>query len=128
MARVLVVDDSMMMRNTLRKILEKSGHTVAGEAANGEQAIERYPACRPDVVTMDITMPGIGGVETIKRLMKSDPAARIIIVSSSGQKHVIFDALQAGARNYIIKPVSESNLLPVIDLVLQDKQAPAPNL
>lgn len=128
MARVLVVDDSMMMRNTLRKILEKSGHTVAGEAANGEQAIARYPACQPDIVTMDITMPGLGGVETIKRLLATDPAAKIIVVSSSGQKHVIFDALQAGARNYIIKPVSEDNLPPVIDLVLQNKQTPAPQL
>ncbi|HEY3426548.1 MAG TPA: response regulator [Negativicutes bacterium] len=125
MARVLVVDDSMMMRNTLRKILEKAGHVVVGEAVNGEQAIAHYPKWQPDIVTMDITMPGLGGVETIKRLMQSDPAANIVVVSSSGQKHVILDALQFGAKNYIVKPISETNLLPVIDLVLKNKQSPA---
>ncbi len=125
MARVLVVDDSMMMRNTLRKILEKAGHVVVGEAANGEQAIAHYPKWQPDIVTMDITMPGLGGVETIKRLMQSDPSANIVVVSSSGQKHVILDALQFGAKNYIVKQISETNLLPVIDLVLKNKQSPA---
>lgn len=123
MARVLVVDDSMMMRKTLRKVLEKAGHVVVGEAANGEEAIAHYPEWVPDIVTMDITMPGLGGIETIKRLIQSDPAANIIVVSSSGQKHVIMDALQFGARNYIIKPINEGNLLPVIDLILDNKQA-----
>ncbi|MDF2876234.1 MAG: cheY 3 [Sporomusa sp.] len=122
MARVLIVDDSMMMRKTIRKILEQAGHVVAGEAASGEQAIARYPEWQPDIVTMDITMPGLGGVETIKCLMQADPLANIVVVSSSGQKHVILDALEFGAKNYIIKPVSDTNLLPVIDLVLQNNK------
>lgn len=125
MARVLIVDDSMMMRKTLRRILEKAGHAVVGEATNGEQAIAGYPQWQPDIVTMDITMPGLGGVETTKQLMQSDPAANIIVVSSSGQKHIMLDALQFGAKNYIIKPISESNLLPVIDLILKNKQTTA---
>lgn len=122
MARIMIVDDSLMMRSTLRKILEKSGHEVVGEAVNGEQAIANYPTCQPDLVTMDITMPGLGGIETIKQLVAADPAANIIVVSSAGQKHVVFEALQSGAKNYILKPVSEDKLLPVIGLVLEQSR------
>lgn len=118
MARVLIVDDSLMMRKTLRRILEKAGHEVVGEAVNGEQAIFHYPETRPDIVTMDITMPGLGGIETIKRIIQSDPAANIVVVSSLGQRHIVFEALQNGAKNYVLKPISEDKLLKVIDLVL----------
>jgi two-component system chemotaxis response regulator CheY len=119
MARIMIVDDSLTMRMTLRKILEKAGHEVAGEAINGEQAILNYPKYQPDLVTMDITMPGLGGIETIKCIIESNPAANIIVVSALGQKNIVFDALQNGAKNYVSKPITEDKILGVIKLVLE---------
>jgi two-component system, chemotaxis family, chemotaxis protein CheY len=119
MARIMIVDDTTMMRATLRRFLEKAGHEIVGEAINGEQAIINYSQFQPDMVTMDITMPGLGGVEAIKQIIESDPAANIIVVSALGQKHIVFEALQAGAKNYILKPIVEDKLLSVISLVLE---------
>jgi two-component system chemotaxis response regulator CheY len=119
MARIMIVDDALMMRTTLRRILEKAGHEVVGEAINGEQAISNYSQCHPDLVTMDITMPGLGGIETIKRIVANYPQANIVVVSALGQKHVVFEALQNGAKNYVLKPIAEEKLLPVIALVLK---------
>lgn len=119
MARIMIVDDTLMMRATLRRFLEKAGHEIVGEAINGEQAILNYPQFKPDMVTMDITMPGLGGIEAIKQIVESDPSANIIVVSALGQKHVVFEALQAGAKNYITKPIVEDKVLSVINLVLE---------
>ncbi len=119
MARIMIVDDTMMMRATLRRFLEKAGHEIVGEAINGEQAIINYSQFQPDMVTMDITMPGLGGVEAIKQIIEVHPAANIIVVSALGQKHIVFEALQAGAKNYILKPIIEDKLLSVISLVLE---------
>ena len=119
MARIMIVDDALMMRKTLRRILEKAGHEIAGEAVNGDQAIANYAKCRPDLVTMDLTMPGLGGIEAIKHIIAADPAASIIVVSALGQKHIIFDALQNGAKNYVLKPIAEDKLLSVVNLVLE---------
>ncbi len=118
MARILIVDDSIMMRKTLRTILQRAGHTVEAEAANGEQAILCYTSHRPDLVTLDITMPGMNGLEVIKRLKEIDPAANLVIVSALGQKRTVFEALQHGAKNYILKPVTEEKLLSVVNMVL----------
>ena len=115
----MIVDDTMMMRATLRRFLEKAGHEIVGEAINGEQAIINYSQFQPDMVTMDITMPGLGGVEAIKQIIEVHPAANIIVVSALGQKHIVFEALQAGAKNYILKPIIEDKLLSVINLVLE---------
>jgi two-component system chemotaxis response regulator CheY len=123
----MIVDDSLMMRTTLRRILEKAGYEVVGEAVNGEQAILNYPQCQPDLVTMDITMPGLGGIETIKRIMASHPSANIVVVSALGQKHIIFEALQNGAKNYIAKPIKEENVLSVFQLVLEQNGLAAAN-
>lgn len=119
MARIMIVDDALMMRKTLRRILEKAGHEIVGEAVNGDQAIANYAKCRPDLVTMDLTMPGLGGIEAIKHIVAADPAASIIVVSALGQKHIIFDALQNGAKNYVLKPIAEDKLLSVVNLVLE---------
>jgi two-component system chemotaxis response regulator CheY len=128
MARMLIVDDSIMMRKTLRTILQRAGHTIAAEAANGEQAIMYYSNHRPDLVTLDITMPGMSGLEVIKRIRNFDPDANIVIVSALGQKQTIFEALQNGARNYILKPITEEKLLSVVNMVLghsHDSSTPA---
>lgn len=119
MARIMIVDDTLMMRTTLRRFLEKAGHEIVGEAINGEQAIINYSQFQPDLVTMDITMPGLGGVEAIKQIMESHPTANIIVVSALGQKHIVFEALQAGAKNYVLKPIAEDKLLSVVSLVLE---------
>ena len=119
MARIMIVDDTLMMRMTLRRTLEKAGHEIVGEAINGEQAILNYAEFKPDLVTMDITMPGLSGVEAIKRIVQYDQAANIIVVSALGQKHIVFEALQAGAKNYTLKPIAEDKLLSVVNLVLE---------
>jgi two-component system chemotaxis response regulator CheY len=119
MARIMIVDDALIMRVTLRKMLEKAGHEVVGEAINGQQAIENYPKCQPDIVTMDITMPGLSGIEAMKCILESDQQANIIVVSALGQKSIVFEALSNGAKNYVLKPLSEDKLLPVVDLVLE---------
>lgn len=115
----MIVDDALMMRTTLRRILEKAGHEVVGEAINGEQAIVNYSQFQPDLVTMDITMPGLGGIETIKQIIAAHPQANIVVVSALGQKHVVFEALKNGAKNFVLKPITAENLLPVLDLVLE---------
>ena len=118
MARILVVDDSMMMRKTIRAILEKAGHTVVGESANGERAIADYEAFLPDLVTLDITMPEMSGIVVTQRIMQRYPEANIVIVSALGQKRMVFEAVESGAKNFIVKPISGDNLLAVIHLVL----------
>jgi len=118
MARILVVDDSFMMRKSIRTILEKAGHTVVADCADGEKAIFAYDIHRPDLVTLDITMPGMNGIAVTKQLMKSYPDAKIIIVSALGQKRMVFDAIESGAKNYILKPITGDNLILVINLVL----------
>lgn len=119
MARMMIVDDALMMRTTLRRIFEKAGHEIVGEAVNGEQAITSYAKCQPDLVTMDLTMPGLGGIEAIKHIVASNPAANIIVVSALGQKNIIFEALQNGAKNYVLKPIDADKLLAVVDLVME---------
>lgn len=128
MARILIVDDSIMMRKTLRTILQRAGHTVEAEAANGEQAILYYVKHRPDLVTLDITMPGMNGIEVVKRIKEIDQDANVVIVSALGQKHIVFEALQHGAKNYILKPITEDKLLSVVDMVFAhscDSSTPA---
>ncbi|MDR3566353.1 MAG: response regulator [Negativicutes bacterium] len=122
MARILVVDDSLMIRKTLRIVFERAGHVVVAESANGEQAIAHYTQFHPDLVTLDITMPGLNGIETLKRILASDPNANVVMVSALGQKHMVFDALQAGAKNYMLKPLNEEKLLAVVSLVLENRQ------
>lgn len=118
MARILIVDDSMMMRKTIRTILEKSGHTVVAESVDGEKALADYAVYRPDLMTLDITMPGMSGIVVTQRIMQRYPEANIVIVSALGQKRMVFEAIESGAKNFIVKPISGDNLLSVIDLVL----------
>lgn len=121
MAQVLVVDDALIMRRTIGGMLEKNGHTVAAEAGNGVQAVEAYRQHRPDLVTMDITMPGMDGIEALKQIVALDPAARVMIVSALGQQHKVFDALQYGAKSYILKPFKEERLISVINDILENR-------
>jgi two-component system chemotaxis response regulator CheY len=118
LAKVLVVDDSSIMRRNLSTILVSAGHIIVGEAANGETGVKEYKLRRPDLVTMDITMPLLDGINAVKQIIEFDPDAQIIMISSLDQKRMVLTALQNGARHYIIKPFSPEKVLDVITEVL----------
>ncbi len=101
---VLIVDDLQFIKIVLRDILEKSGFHVVGEASNGEQAIAMYQERHPDVVLMDITMPDMDGLTALRRLRELDPGAKVIICSALGQQKLIVQAIQLGAKDFIVKP------------------------
>lgn len=113
--RVLVVDDTAFMRLTLRRTLERFGHEVVGEAADGEEAVQLYQELRPDLVTMDITMPKMDGITAIREIMKMDPQARIIVCSALGQKNMVIEALTAGAKDYLVKPFQPERVLEALE-------------
>jgi two-component system chemotaxis response regulator CheY len=117
--RVLITDDAMFMRRMLSDILEKGGHTVCGEAATGKEAVERYKELKPDLVTMDIIMPDMSGIEAVKEIKKFDPKARILMVSAMGQQALVLEAVQAGALDYVVKPFQPSRVLESIERIIK---------
>lgn len=110
-ARVLVVDDAAFMRATLRDIFTRAGYVVVGEAKNGREAVELYARHLPDLVTMDIVMPELSGIEAVRIITSSHPQARIIMCSAMGQQSLVIEAIQAGARDFVIKPFQASRVL-----------------
>ncbi len=108
---VLIVDDLAFIKIVLRDIIEKSGFRVVGEASNGEQAIAMYQDTRPDVVLMDITMPGMDGLTALEKIRAIDPAARVIICSALGQQRLIVQAIQLGAKDFIVKPFQPARVV-----------------
>lgn len=118
MARVLIVDDAAFMRMMIKDILEKNGFEVIGQAANGLQAVEMYKAEKPDVVTMDITMPDMDGIEAVKNIKAFDPSAKIIMCSAMGQQSMVMDAIRAGAKDFIVKPFQHDRVLEAIKKVI----------
>ncbi len=121
MARILITDDSVVMRKNLKSILTTGGHSVIGEAANGQQACAEYEKLKPDLVTMDITMPVMDGIEAVKKLIKDFPDAKIIMISALDQKRMVFEALENGAKHYIVKPITAEKVLHIIQEVLQEE-------
>ncbi|MFH1542551.1 MAG: response regulator [bacterium] len=109
--KILIVDDAAFMRMTLKNIVIKKGYEVVGEAENGEEAIAKYSQLKPDLVTMDIVMLGMDGIATVKKLLESDAKANIVMVSAMGQQALIVEAIQAGAKGFIIKPFTEESVL-----------------
>lgn len=114
MPTVLIVDDATFMRASLKLMLEKNGFTVVAEAENGAAAIQKYKDNEPDIVTMDITMPDIDGIEATKKICEFDSKAKIVIVSAMGQEVYVKDAVLAGAKNFIVKPFKEEHVLKVL--------------
>lgn len=114
MAKVLIVDDAAFMRMMIKDILEKNGFEVVGEASNGIKAVEIYKKERPDVVTMDITMPDMDGIEAVKQIKAFDPSSRIIMCSAMGQQSMVMDAIRAGAKDFIVKPFQADRVLEAI--------------
>lgn len=115
---VLIVDDATIIRLMLRKMFSKNGITVAGEAEDGEEAVRLYQQMTPDFVTMDITMPGMDGITATRTIMKFNPKARIIMVSALGQESKVREAITAGARDFIVKPLKEDRLMSSVRRVL----------
>jgi two-component system chemotaxis response regulator CheY len=109
--RVLIVDDALIMRKRIREIAEEAGWRVAGEAVNGEEALIHYAEVRPDLVTLDIVMPRMDGVRTLKQLMQSDPAARVVMISAVNQREMLAECIQAGAIDFVVKPFEREALL-----------------
>lgn len=118
MATILIVDDAGVVRNLLRVYLEKAGHTVIAEANNGKEACILYEKHRPDLVTMDITMPSMSGIEAIKTIIQFDQKAKIIVVSAIGLKARIIEAIQAGAKHFIVKPFTSEKVCQIVNKVL----------
>lgn len=112
--RVLIVDDAAFMRMMVKDILSKNGYEIVGEAANGLQAIEKYQELRPDITTMDITMPEMDGITAVKEIKKIDPAAKVIMCSAMGQQAMVIEAIQSGARDFIVKPFQPDRVLEAI--------------
>lgn len=120
-ARVLVVDDSAVARKKLQEIMLNLGHSVVGEAANGAQAFVEYAKLKPDVVTMDLTMQGLGGAEATSKIISSYPEARIIVISAIEERKIIIDALERGARHFIIKPIRPEKVAAVMQNIMQQE-------
>ncbi len=111
MPRVLIVDDAAFMRMMLKDILTKNGYEVAGEAENGKVAVSMYQELKPDVTTMDITMPEMDGISAVKEIKKLNAGAKIVMVSAMGQQAMVIEAIQAGAADFIVKPFQPDRVL-----------------
>ena len=118
MASVLIVDDAAFMRLSIKQMLEKNGFTVAGEAENGSSAIRMYQELKPDIVTMDITMPEMTGIESLKAIKEIDPGAKVVMVSAMGQEKMVMDAVISGAKSFIVKPFKEEQVINTLKKLL----------
>lgn len=111
MKSVLIVDDAAFMRLSLKMLLEKNNYTVVGEAENGLEALQKYKDCKPDIVTMDITMPIMTGIESLKEIIKFDPSANVVMISAMGQETHVKEAIVSGAKTFILKPFKEDHVV-----------------
>lgn len=117
-AKIMIVDDAAFMRMMIKDILTKNGFDVVAEAADGAQAVEKYKETTPDLVTMDITMPEKDGITALKEIKKINPAAKIIMCSAMGQQAMVIDAIQAGAKDFIVKPFQSDRVLEAVNKAL----------
>ncbi|OEG00412.1 two-component system response regulator [Vulcanibacillus modesticaldus] len=115
---ILVVDDAAFMRMMIKEILTKNGYEVVGEAGDGAEAIEKYKELKPDLVTMDITMPEKDGIEALKEIKQLDPNAKVIMCSAMGQQAMVIDAITAGAKDFIVKPFQADRVIEAISKAL----------
>jgi len=111
MKRVLIVDDAAFMRVSIKNMLSKHGYEVVGEAENGKVALQKFQELAPDIVTMDITMPEMNGLESLKAILALQPTAQVIMISAMGQESMVREAVIAGARGFIVKPFKEDVLV-----------------
>ena len=115
---ILVVDDAAFMRMMIKDILTKNGYNVAGAAENGAQALEKYNEVKPDLVLMDITMPEVDGIQALKNIKAADPNAKVIMCSAMGQQAMVIESIQAGAKDFIVKPFQPDRVLEAVKKVV----------
>ncbi|HEV7706174.1 MAG TPA: response regulator [Gemmatimonadaceae bacterium] len=115
---VLICDDAVFMRTMISDILEESGYEIVGQAETGVQAIERYKSLRPDLVTMDIVMPDMGGIDAVREITSFDANAKILMCSAMGQQALVVEAIQTGAKDFVVKPFQPSRVLEAVQRVL----------
>ncbi len=115
---VLVCDDASFMRTMITDILTEAGFEIVGEAKNGVQAVEKYNELKPDLVTMDVVMPDKNGIDAVRDIIKSDPAAKILMCSAMGQQALMADAIQAGAKDFVVKPFEPSRVLEAMNRII----------
>ena len=115
---VLICDDAAFMRMMIKDILSKNGYNVAGEAENGARAVEKYAEVKPDLVLMDITMPEMDGIQALKKIKEGDPGAKIIMCSAMGQQEMVIESIQAGAKDFIVKPFQADRVLEAVKKVI----------
>ncbi|MDR3288295.1 MAG: response regulator [Peptococcaceae bacterium] len=118
-ANILIVDDAAFMRMMLKDILTKNGFTIAGEAENGAVAVSKYMELKPELTVMDITMPEMDGLQAVKEIRKLDPQARIIMCSAMGQQSMVIEAIQSGARDFVVKPFQPDRVLEAVNKALK---------
>ncbi|ACI16989.1 chemotaxis protein CheY [Coprothermobacter proteolyticus DSM 5265] len=119
--RVLIVDDAAFMRMMIKNVLTQNGYEVAGEASNGQEALVLYEKVKPDLVTLDITMPEMDGIQTLKELLKMDPSANVIMVTAMGQQQLVIEAIQVGAKDFVVKPFQPDRLIEAVRKALGDE-------
>lgn len=115
MPKLMIVDDASFMRVSIKKMLESHDYEVVAEASNGLECVEKFAAAQPDIVTMDITMPEMNGIEALKELKKIDPGIKVVMVSAMGQEALIREAVMSGAASFIVKPFQKDKLVEVLD-------------
>lgn len=118
MAKILIVDDAAFMRMLLKDVLLKYGHEVIGEAGNGIEGYKKYMELKPDLVTLDITMPEVSGIDCLKKIKEADANANVIMCSAMGQQAMVLEAIQAGAKDFIVKPFQADRVAEAIHKVL----------
>ena len=116
--RVLIVDDAAFMRMRIKDILTKGGYEIAAEAENGAKAVEKYKEVSPDLVLMDITMPEMDGIQAVKAIRSVDPNAKIVMCSAMGQQAMVIESIQAGAKDFIVKPFQPERVLEAVKKVI----------
>ncbi|HHY05110.1 MAG TPA: response regulator [Thermoanaerobacterales bacterium] len=119
MAEILIVDDAAFMRMMIKDILTKNGHQVTGEAENGAIAVDKYKELKPDLVIMDITMPEMDGIEAVKNIKSIDPSSKIIMCSAMGQQAMVIEAIQAGAKDFVVKPFQPERVIEAVNKALK---------
>lgn len=117
MANILIVDDSRTSRKILRNILEENGHTVIDEAVNGQEGVQKFQANKPDIVTLDITMPVLDGIEALKMIKAMKAEARVVMITAAGQKNKMIDCIKLGADDFLTKPFDKSEIVAVVSKI-----------
>lgn len=119
MHRILIVDDSRTSRKILRGILEEAGHSIIGEASDGQEGVNKYKELKPDIVTLDITMPVMDGLTALKEIVQENPDAKVIMITAAGQQHKMIDAIKIGASEFVTKPFEKDEIVSVINKITE---------